>query len=91
MLTLKSVDDVIIVDGLIYSKFENNERYQVCFHGPFTPRYGEILGSVAGFCDCDKNLYDLLSTKKFPYQCTGVIIQNAKTKTFELADLRGIK
>lgn len=87
MLSLKS-RGFVTIHGTIKNTFQNGtERYLVAFSGPFTPRYGECVGNVAGVNDCDVDVFEYLSKKTFPFSCYGVVIQNAKNNMFELADL----
>lgn len=88
MLTLNSTSTVTLVGAMVSeNEQKHTTSYRLCFTGYYAPRFGTVVGQVAGYCDCDKALYDAVIEKKFPYTCTGSIFQNSKTYQFELADL----
>lgn len=89
MLSFKNSNSNVTIVGTMLQKNETKgtTSYRVCFTGAFSPRFGETVGLVAGYCDCDKEMYDYISSKKLPYSCKGTIIQNAKTYQFEIAGL----
>lgn len=94
MLTKNSLYGRITIVGTIKNTYQNGtEKYQVFFSGPFTPRYGECVGNVAGYEDCDKETFDDLSKHKFPYVCTGCIFYDDKRQLYKLAgvDLAEVK
>lgn len=86
MLSLNSYDSNITIVGAIKSTFQNgSENYKIFFSGAYTPRYGECVGSVAGYEDCDKDLYEAIIKKKFPYVVKGCVFYDDKRQMYKLA------
>ena len=86
MLTLNALHGKITIVGAIKSTFQNGqESYKIFFSGPFTPRYGEVVGSVAGYEDCDKETYEAINKKHYPFVCLGCIFYDDKRQLYKLA------
>lgn len=89
MLSLNSYDSKVTIVGAIKSTFQNGtENYKVFFSGPYTPRYGEVAGCVAGYEDCDKETFEAISKKTYPFTCTGCIFYDDKRAQYKLAGVR---
>lgn len=94
MLTSNSLYNKVTIVGVLKNTYSNGqEKYVVFFSGPFSPRYGECTGNVAGYEDCDKETYDILMKRKFPYVCTGCVFYDEKHQAYKLAgaDLAEVK
>lgn len=94
MLSLNALHSKVTIVGAIKSTFQNGaENYKIFFSGPYTPRYGEVAGCVAGYEDCDKATFEAVSKRHFPFVCTGCVFYDDKRALYKLAgvDLTEVK